>query len=290
MKAVAKSFNDDYIRNNFVDNAVVSGGCISSMLRNEEVNDFDVYFKTKDFATRVICALLPAAEKNNDSNKVSKIEVRQTEDGVRIFIKSSGIIGTENSDSNYEYFEISGNSAKEFLAAAKEDNPDNKDYYPVYFTDNSVTLKNNVQLVTRFVGEAEEIHKNYDFQHCMVYWTKKTGVVLNEKSLLCMMDSRLEYSGSRFPICSLFRLRKFISRGWRISAGEMMKIAWDISKLDLDNIEVLEDQMMGVDHAYFREVIDVLKTNRKELDRTYLFELLDAVWNDEMDTDVSDNA
>ncbi|HXJ41375.1 MAG TPA: hypothetical protein VNH18_18985, partial [Bryobacteraceae bacterium] len=57
----------------------------------------------------------------------------------------------------------------------------------------------------------------------------------------------------------LFRLRKFIKRGWSINAGQILKIAFQVSELDLNNLEVLEDQLTGVDVAYFVQLITKLK-------------------------------
>jgi hypothetical protein len=35
------------------DNTIVMGGCIASMLLNEKINDFDIYFRTKEAAMAV---------------------------------------------------------------------------------------------------------------------------------------------------------------------------------------------------------------------------------------------
>ena len=82
----------------------------------------------------------------------------------------------------------------------------------------------------------------------------------------------------------MFRLRKFIRRGWTITAGEMFKIAYDISKLNLDDVEILEDQLTGVDAAYFHEVISILKNNKdRDINRAYLFELIARIFDEDMD-------
>jgi hypothetical protein len=82
----------------------------------------------------------------------------------------------------------------------------------------------------------------------------------------------------------LFRIRKFISRGYKISAGQITKIAFDISKLDLTSPSVLHDQLIGVDYAYFAQVISLLIDPTKNadsaaaIDRTYLFKIIDQVY------------
>jgi len=94
------------------------------------------------------------------------------------------------------------------------------------------------------------------------------------------LNRRLEYTGSYYPICSLFRMRKFMGRGWNINAGQIVKMAWQIHKLDLSDPEVLEEQLIGVDHAYFVEILEHLEgkmrlDGKKSIDETYLMELLD---------------
>ena len=94
------------------------------------------------------------------------------------------------------------------------------------------------------------------------------------------LTKELKYVGSRYPICSLFRLKKFIRRGWTITAGETLKIAWDINKLNLMDREILYDQLCGVDAAYFHEIIAALK-GVGDIERTYLFELINRVFDGE---------
>ena len=99
------------------------------------------------------------------------------------------------------------------------------------------------------------------------------------------LSKELKYIGSLYPICSMFRLKKFIKRGWTITAGEMLKIAWDINKLDLSKIDILQDQLVGVDAAYFNQIINILKSeSNQSIDRTYIFELVNRVF-DEYDAD-----
>ena len=65
----------------------------------------------------------------------------------------------------------------------------------------------------------------------------------------------------------------------------MLKIAWDINKLDLSKIDILQDQLVGVDAAYFNQIINILKSeSNQSIDRTYIFELVNRVF-DEYDAD-----
>ena len=73
------------------------------------------------------------------------------------------------------------------------------------------------------------------------------------------------YIGSKYPVCSVIRARKFIKRGWSINAGQYLKMCFQISKLDLSDISVLEDQLTGVDVAYFATLIDSLQAHSQKM-------------------------
>ena len=90
----------------------------------------------------------------------------------------------------------------------------------------------------------------------------------------------LRYNGSLYPVAAMFRMRKFIQRGWKINVGQMFKIAYDISNLDLNDISVLREQLTGVDVAYFMEVLSKL-TRTEDVDRTYLFSVLNEIFEGE---------
>jgi hypothetical protein len=49
-------------------------------------------------------------------------------------------------------------------------------------------------------------------------------------------------------------MKKFIQRGWTVN-GRNPKMLFQVSELDLKNIEVLEEQLIGVDVAYFSLLI-----------------------------------
>jgi hypothetical protein len=161
-------------------------------------------------------------------------------------------------------------------------NSDSGKFSVVCMTTNAITLSDKIQIILRFTGDVNEIHKNYDFVHCTNCY-RDGKLTIRQDALLSIITKELRYIGSLYPVCSMFRLKKFIKRGWTITAGEMFKIAYDISKLNLDDINILEDQLTGVDAAYFNEVINILrKESNRDINRTYLFELISRVF-DEID-------
>lgn len=287
IKHWVKTINNEQLRERILNDYIVTGGSIVSMLHGELPNDFDVYFQTPEVALDVANYYLTNAG-SSFNDKAKKIEARLENNRVRIFIKSAGIIqGDASSLNNYDYFEGRESGAAEAFLNNAGLEKNKKPYTPLMITDNAITLNDSIQIITRFIGNPEEIHKNFDFVHTTNYYTVKTGLVLKQDALEAIIAKELKYVGSLYPLCSMFRLKKFIKRGWSVSAGEMLKIGFDISRLDLTNTEILREQCIGVDAAYFHQLLRILEQNKNEsetFDRTYLVEMINKVF-DSMDPD-----
>jgi len=289
VKGWLDSITDEVLRKEIQGDYILTGGALASMLMGDLPNDYDIYMQTPEIATKLVGYYIG---KLNKSDKVSQIEARlETPNGypkITIVIKSSGVATSGNDDqAGYEYFEMTnGDNIEAFL---DKDALKSKDRFaPVMITSNAISLNNDVQIITRFIGPAAEIHKNYDFVHVTNYYTEKDGLVLNQEALESIMCKELRYVGSLYPICTMFRIKKFVKRGWTITAGEMLKIAWDINKLNLNDMNVFYDQLTGVDAAYFNQIIGILKKDSQEkIERTYLFELINRIFDKE---DQNDNA
>ena len=339
VKEWLNSITDDEVKKYISDKIIVTGGCITSMLLNEEVNDFDIYFKDKKSVKLVSEYYCNKFNENNkdrlnklgkdgrawvldgkdlDDWKNDKIKLTDfavgynsdfrysqtselgedegflrisgmlnntTPERIKIIINSDGIV----EDSDYKADE-SEYSIDEYLDILGDDNntntTDNKEKYrPIFLSTNAITLSDKIQLGIRFYGEPSEIHENYDFVHVLNYWDSSSGQVnLNPVALECILNKELRYVGSKYPICSLIRTRKFIKRGWQINAGQYVKMAFQISNLDLTNIYVLEDQLVGVDSIYFLNFIRSLqKSNANnpefKLTQDYLTTVIDKIFN-----------
>lgn len=293
------SIEDDHVRSLVQKNTIVTGGCIASMLLKEKVNDFDVYFKNRETALAVAKYYVSRFRMKNKSGIPCKIWVDEDkEDRIRVIIKSSGIASEEGSDKPYEYFESSQEGRATGYVADIMNDPgeiedtyddlnekaqeidDGPKYRAVFMSTNAVTLSHRVQLVLRFYGAPDEIHENYDFVHCTNYWTSwNNELVLKPKALEALLARELRYVGSKYPLCSIMRMRKFINRGWTINAGQILKAVMQLQKLDLTNPEVLEDQLTGVDSSYFVEIIAKVKENDPDrVDTAYLVEIVDRLF------------
>lgn len=293
-------------------NTVVMGGSVASMLLNEKVNDFDVYMRTEEAAYKVAMFYIKKFAKIKkipiDEGGTPGVDaapqdhdpyLKRTHEpqGFKCYIKSAGVIDVKQ-DLAYRYFE---NSTQEVIEnyfgqvtennaaftpmkedAEKPEKGEEKEglYSPRYVTQNAITLGGDVQLVLRFFGEPETILQYFDYEHCKMYYCSWDGYLhMTTSTLECLMNRRLVYTGSKYPICSLFRIRKFLERGFTINAGQIVKMCLQLNELDLTDLDVLEDQLIGVDHAYFVEILALFRDHQKDgkpFDGTYLMQLLDT--------------
>jgi hypothetical protein len=274
-----------------VQNSVfVSGGCIASMLLGEEVNDYDLYFTDSKVLRNLVEHYVHISNARSTKNsKVSKIAVIDNGGSVDIQIKSAGLATSSNDKEDnplddYDYFESQSEAVTtEYMSKIRYNKRTferRKGYLPLMFTSNAVSLSDDVQIITRFVGSPDQVHKNFDFIHATNTFSYKDGLILRPEAVEAILMKELRYNGSLYPVAAMFRMRKFIQRGWKINVGQMFKIAYDISNLNLNNISVLREQLTGVDVAYFMEVLSKLEKT-EDIDRTYLFSVLNEIFEGE---------
>jgi hypothetical protein len=292
-----ETIDDTELRKLVAKNVIVTGGAIASMLLGDEVKDFDLYLRTHDATVAIAKYYLERFNSIKKSGIECPLSLVDENGRVKIVIKSAGIASESGSDKPYEYFESAPERADAYVGDVI-DNPEQVEdifqetedkslqtggktkYRPVFLTTNAITLSHKVQIIIRFYGEPDAIHENYDFAHCTNYWTSwDNQLILRPEALEALLARELRYVGSKYPICSMIRVRKFVSRGWRINAGQILKMAMQIQALDLTNLTVLEDQLTGVDTAYFLQLIDILKQKDAEkVDAAYLVEIIDRVF------------
>lgn len=257
-KNFCESIKDEQVKKLVEMNSIITGGSIVSLLKNENVSDFDIYFRN---STTAVAVARYYAEFFKDRYK---IEITGPP-AFSVRVKSLGIATNEEPED-------------EESTESPEEQDSTKRYQPLSMTNNAITLANKIQLILRFWGEPEEIHKNFDFVHCTNYWQSwDRRLVLRQEALEAILAMELRYVGSKYPLCSIFRLRKFIKRGWTINAGQILKIAWNLRKFDLSDRKVLEDQLTGVDATFFHQLLDRIEGDGK-IDETYLMELIDKIF------------
>lgn len=258
------SIEDSNLKDMLSRNIIITGGSVSSLLMGEHVNDYDIYFRNKETALAVAqyyCGKIGVGEVREERRINRKGE---EEERIIIYIRSKGSYGSPEEDDGAEEEEVK----------TKKSN-----YEVKFVTDNAITMSNKVQLIIRFFGEPIELHANYDFVHCTCsYDYHANKLVVPEAAMVSMLAKELKYIGSLYPIASLFRIRKFVRRGWYISAGEMLKIIWQVNSLDLTNRDVVTDQLIGVDMSYMWQFLEAMAAEQGPISEEFVVKLLDKVF------------
>lgn len=343
------SIDDEHTRKLVKKNSIVTGGSIASMLLQEEVNDYDVYFTNRETVIAVCEYYIRKFSENNpsrpsfyimedginiskdtkiadldmfkgrtayydldadlpvDPDQKSRIKIRVVsqgtaiEDGYTLNEEDGAIDALEpiegvTVEHGYKMPDDNAvNSADaidpgiepsmvnpdiEMKESGEESNKESNNMYrPVYISSNAITLSDQMQLIVRFYGDAEVIHTNYDFVHCTCWWSSDTGhLELPSEALECLLTRELRYKGSKYPLASIIRTRKFINRGFTINAGQYLKMCMQLDRLNLQNIAVLEDQLTGVDAVYFAKMLSSIPESAKfgnEIETDYVINMID---------------
>lgn len=287
------------LRKQIQGDVIVTGGAIASLLLGEKPNDLDIYLRTRGSA-HALAEHYVRLFKNAPpvrylgTGQLQGLQVLAEGDRIRIVVASAGVAGEEGTGS-YQYFEqVADDSlaggycdqlAESVQASHKKPDKDLPPYRPIFLSSNAVTLSDGVQIIFRFYGHAHLLHENFDFVHCTGYWEVaqypgSAHFYVPVKALHSLLGKYLLYKGgSKYPLCSFIRTRKFLRRGWTIDAGQYAKMAWDLHLLDLSDPQVLEDQLIGVDAAYFHEVIQALKKHdATKIDGAYLMQVIDRIF------------
>lgn len=275
------------------ENLLLSGGAIANLLQNQPVNDYDIYIQDRSVLMKLVKFY---------TQKVSGIQIMDGHNKTDLVEElEKDYHGSELEDINNQYSialrNLKDDQIKLFMyngsirVADLEDEPKEGQeatrppFSPVFYSPNAISLSDSLQIVIRFWGPPEEIHKTFDFVHPTNYFTFKQGLVFNTEALLCIMTKQLRYQGSMYPVTSIIRVRKFLKRGFNINAGELLKIMFQISQLNLSNPDVLEEQLIGVDIAYFGLLIKALrdmfqKNPDKKLEPAYFNTIIDRIFSE----------
>lgn len=281
------TITDLNLRERVKENLLVSGGSIASMLLSEKINDYDIYIKdmnvlldlTKYYTSHYSnIRILDGRYTISLENEIRDLNLN-TEGAFPVAVRNL------KPDQIKLFFDEKNGGMRVNEAATEEEK---LKYIPRFFSPNAISLSNDIQIVIRFNGNAEQIHKTFDFIHATNYFTFVDGLVTNKEALESLITKQLKYQGSQYPLTSIIRVRKFIKRNWNIGAGELLKIMFQISELNLKNPDVLEEQLIGVDIAYFGKLIAILRgieNLETKMSSEYLNAIIDKVFNEHEDAE-----
>lgn len=280
-----KTITDQKLQEDVKKNLIVSGGSIASMFLGEKVNDFDIFLQDVNVLKRLVeyYATPFRVEIFDGRNKpalIKTMEDNYDEEFEKLFNARKIAINTLKDDQIKLFLGGGGKRVNEEIKT------EDLNYHPVFFSPNAISLSNDIQIVVRFWGSPEKVHETFDYIHATNYFTYADGVVTNLAAMESLLTRQLKYQGSHYPLTSIIRARKFIKRNWNIGAGELLKIMYQISLLDLNDPDVLEEQLIGVDVAYFYKLITLLR-GKQDTDPTfkmtyaYLCAIIDKIFGDE---------
>ena len=276
--------DDENIKDILKNNVIVTGGALVSLLTGETLHDYDVYFRTKEACLAVATYYVNKWNKAHPEKPVS-VRVNEETGKIDCFVSSKGIADEDEENANSISYNFASTEEEiEEALAEEQDSEGGEKYRPRFITSNAITLSHKIQIVIRFYGEVEEIHKNYDFAHCTCAWSSwNNEIFLPQKALECIINKELYYIGSKYPLCSIIRTRKYLERGYHINAGQYVKMCMQLNELDLKDVKVLEDQLTGVDTTYFQMMVEALQkhmeaTGESRVDSAYAMELINKLF------------
>jgi hypothetical protein len=90
--------------------------------------------------------------------------------------------------------------------------PNNEKYNAKIITNNAITLKGKVQIIT--LGEYDQQRKYFDFVHCMPFYDiEKDIFYISPEQMECISEKKLKMNpGGRTP--TEWRISKFLRRDW----------------------------------------------------------------------------
>lgn len=141
-----------------------------------------------------------------------------------------------------------------------------------------------VQFIKCVFGTPEEVIGKFDFTICQAAFDLKNGFTFGGEFFAHLAQRRLVFNiSAEYPICSLYRSRKFIKRGFSFSGIEAIKLGLRIQALDLSTYADLRKQLMGIDTLFLKELTDSLKgEDEKRYDLNEFLTTLDK-WLEKLD-------
>jgi len=227
------SIKDKLLMEELSKSIYVAGGAITSVIIGESIRDIDVYINNIKTASKLIAYYTNRLQSLPSAENILLYQ-EETHEGIRI--KTTG-----QSYTNYEPPSVPLGSE-----------------HPIYISETAMSFRSGIQVILGFVGSPESVLKRFDFEHAR-NWCDLTSVYLSADAILSIAQRRLTFTtATQYPLASLFRLRKFVKRGWKISPGEILKIILCTNRLNLFDPHVLREQLVGIDLAYFENIFSAL--------------------------------
>lgn len=145
---------------------------------------------------------------------------------------------------------------------------DRLDFELVFSTDVAKSYKKDdmkiqVIILPELINQnPENIIGQFDYTICMgAYDFDTSSFVLENNFLEHLAQKELYYNvNGKYPLSSLFRLKKYFKKGYTISGSEIIKLGLAINNLKMKNYKDLKQQLQGIDTLFLKELTDKLMT------------------------------
>jgi len=202
-------------------NGYIAGGAVLSSFTGKKINDFDLYFTTKEDATLF-----------TESMKLKDKCTKWKDFGNREKIK------LDSYKNNILFFET--DNSLTFMAKGQKYQIITAFYLPM----EELFKKYDFTICMAGYSIANNIFYLYDtFLEDVADKRLKFNI------------------GTEYPICSLLRVLKYQRKGYVINGLEMIKMALTIHHLDIENYGDLKKQLQGIDTLFLKELTDTLSNN-----------------------------
>jgi len=123
-----------------------------------------------------------------------------------------------------------------------------------------------VQFIKRFYGEPERVMSEFDFTISMAaYLPEREEFCLGEDFLHHLCERRLVFNeNTRFPVSSLWRVKKFLKRGYKIGARDIIVLALAVHNLKIETFRDLKEQLDGIDTWLLKDITDKMIEDKGE--------------------------
>lgn len=276
MKKIAKelrTYCENYLNNLKKDNPelcseiksklFIAGGAITSLILGETPNDIDFYI-------------------NNEDNKFDRIEKLKQYYYDKYISKN---LVEKNENSKAKLVSLDDSYPPHFY---KNLNPVN-DFDLEFWSPSAITLKNKYQIITRSCDNPSETIDSFDFSHCVGYYSFSDDVLFISNEMYKSISTKtLFYRTSLYPFSAILRMKKFLTRGWKINTGNILKIAIDLSKFnitDVNSMARISNQIYDA-RGDFDEFEELSKNiSEREINEKDLFKLIDEIFEETTEFD-----
>jgi hypothetical protein len=192
--------------------------------------------------------------------------------------------GTQINDLDFFFYSESGlESMKNIFESDKK--------YPLKFsTDSALSYSCNgikVQLIKKIYGNEWDIIKQFDFKICMAAFNPVLqSYTVDNDFFYDLSRRRLTYNPGNYPIASLWRVKKFIKRGYEFPPIDSIKLALTINNLHISTYEELKSQLEGIDTAFLKDLTDMLiEKSGEKYDIKVAFDMMDRILMNKLDVE-----